>query len=148
MNVVMDWETAYQRWDQLCGGRERGRLHAYLAGVRAGLRGNDRSGWDWLAAAIADEERKWFVGAVFSRCSLPRRLLPAMIRAAVYEQDASKNRLFVEPCVATYGKERVKSLLRGYIESGTEQEKRGAERALYWVGVGSQSRGFLPQRRT
>ena len=144
----MDWEATYRQWAQLWREHKRERAHALLADARAGLRENERADWEWLNAALADEGRKWFVAALFGRLPLPRRLLAAMIRAAVHEPDASHNRRFVEPCVATYGKERVRLLLSEYVESGTEQEKRGAEKALYWLGVKVPGRGFLPQRRT
>jgi hypothetical protein len=58
-----------------------------------------------------------------------------MIRAAVYERDPSKNRVFVEPCVATFGLRRVNETLLGRFENGSDQEKAGAVQAMYHVGL-------------
>ena len=87
--------------------------------------------WTWLAGALTDPERKWFVAALFALQPVPKRLFSAFIRA-VHEQDASLDRLFVQPCVRSYGVERVATAVRRYLEHGTAEERRGAMKALYW----------------
>jgi len=58
-----------------------------------------------------------------------------MMRAAVYERDPSKNRAFVQPCVATFGLRRVNETLLQWFENGSDLEKAGAVQALYHVGL-------------
>src|SRR5260370_38353646 len=58
-----------------------------------------------------------------------------MIRGAVYERDPSKNRAFVEPCVATFGLRRVSETLFERFENGSDQEKAGVVQAMYHAGL-------------
>jgi hypothetical protein len=67
-----------------------------------------------------------------------------MLRAGVYERNPSFNRLFIEPCVRSYGTRWVKEQLLRYLESGTDIEKAGAASALYWSG--DDSDGELRER--
>jgi hypothetical protein len=92
--------------------------------------------WSKLENALADNDVKWFVAAVFSKSPLPKRLLKAMLRAAVYEVNPSFNRNFVEPRIASFGHRIVNEALLDYVENGTDFEKAGAVNALYWAAVG------------
>ena len=58
--------------------------------------------WSWLVEALNDERRS-FVAAFFKSYPVPRRMLRDMVRAGVLEKDPSDNRLFIEPCVASFG---------------------------------------------
>jgi len=95
---------------------------------------NTPDDWRWLADALADPERRWFVAGVFKAQSVPRRLFGPMLRAGVLERDPSLNRRFVEPCVRSFGGGRVLAELLRYLEAGTDAEKAGAASALYWAG--------------
>lgn len=91
--------------------------------------------FDWLSGALEHEERKWFVVFVIEEIlgSVPKKLFSPMIRAAVCEKDPSFNRNFVEPCVKTFGRRKVNEALLEFLEKGTNREKAGAARALYWA---------------
>jgi hypothetical protein len=95
---------------------------------------NTPDDWQWLADALADAERKWFVAAVFESHGVPGRLLGPMLRAGVLERNPSANRVFIQPCVQSLGARRVLEELLRYLESGTDAEKAGAASALYWAG--------------
>jgi len=86
----------------------------------------------WVATALREPRKKWFVAQVF-RGNVPRRFFAAMIRAAVYESNPSANRYFVEPCVHSFGPRPVYDALLRYLREGADTEKSGANNALYWV---------------
>jgi hypothetical protein len=91
--------------------------------------------WERLSEALADDKQKWFVAAIFSEYPVPKRLVKAMIRAAIYEVNPSLNRAFISPCIASYGHRTVNEGLLEVVENGTDFEKAGAVNALYWGGM-------------
>lgn len=104
----------------------------------------------WLGAALQDERKKWFVARLMRLTeSVPQELLEPLLLAAISEQDASRNRHFVEAAVRGAGVEPVHERLLGYMRQGTEAEKAGAMRALYWCpppdadAVKERARGLL-----
>jgi hypothetical protein len=102
---------------------------------------NDTDDWQWLTASLEDPDRKWFVAAVFEKQPVPKRLLSAFLRAAVYEENPSFNRQFIEPCVRSYGSTRVATTLLRYLENGTNHERAGAASAFFWCLGLNGSRG-------
>jgi hypothetical protein len=105
-----------------------------IQAARRTLAENTVEDWKWLERALEDPERKWFVADVFSEAPIPKRLLHAFVRAAVYEPDASRNQYFVKPCLRAYGGNRILNAVLRYLEHGTKQEKVGAAKAIYWCG--------------
>ncbi len=90
----------------------------------------------WFRNALEHEQRKFFAAFVFQKSrGVPEVLYETMIRAAVYERDPSKNRAFVEPCVATFGLRRVSETLFERFENGSDQEKTGVVQAMYHAGL-------------
>ena len=90
----------------------------------------------WFRNALEHEQRKFFVAFVLKEPhKVPETLYESMMRAGVYERDPSKNRAFVEPCVATFGLRRVSETLLEWFENGSDQEKAGAVQAMYHVGL-------------
>jgi hypothetical protein len=89
----------------------------------------------WLQTALYDEKKKLFVLHIFYDLSfpLPKKLYKAMIQAAVYEINPSKNQYFVYPCVKAYGCYVVRQSLLEYVKNGDNFEKAGAVNALYWA---------------
>ncbi len=84
-------------------------------------------------------------------------LLEPLICAAIYEQDTSRNRHFVEAAVRGVRAWRtVHERLLWYMRQGVDAEKAGAMRALYWCpppdadSVKETARGLLDafQRET
>ncbi len=111
----------------------------------------------WLSRALYDERKKWFVARLVRLTeSLPPELLEPLICAAIYEQDPSRNRHFVDAAVRAVGLAPVHERLLHYMRQGVESEKTGAMRALYWCpppdadSVKEMARGMLDafQRET
>jgi hypothetical protein len=95
---------------------------------------------EWLIQALNDERRKWFVVFVLNTAgNTPKSLFAPMIRAAIYELNPSANRAFIEPCLHTFGHRKVYEALLDYLKSGSNFEKAGAARAVYWAGGGLKS---------
>jgi hypothetical protein len=87
----------------------------------------------WLSNALFDERKKWFVVRLIRMTeSLPPALLEPLVCAAINEQDASRNRHFVEAAVHGVGLATVHERLLWYMRQGVDAEKAGAMRALYW----------------
>ncbi|MDY7226694.1 hypothetical protein [Hyalangium rubrum] len=87
----------------------------------------------WLGTALYDERKKWFVVRLVRMTeSLPQALLEPLVCAAIYEQDPSRNRHFVEAAVHGVGQSAVHERLLWYMRQGVDAEKSGAMRALYW----------------
>ena len=90
----------------------------------------------WFRNALEDEKRKFFAAFVLQEPrKVPEVLFEPMMRAAVYERDPSKNRAFIEPCVATFGLRRVSETLLQWFENGSDLEKAGTVQAMYHVGL-------------
>lgn len=126
------WDDLYRLW---AAARETSRdaEDGRTAAARRRVGRNTQDDWRWLAEALADPERKWFVARMFAQAPVPRRLLGPMLRAGVLERNPSANRRFIEPCVASLGGRRVLEGLLRYLESGNDAEKAGAVSALYWA---------------
>lgn len=88
----------------------------------------------WFETALKDESKKWFVLDVFKKTQkLPESLLVPLVHAAMNEKDVSLHGYFIEPCVRTFGQDRVANILRGYVAGGNDVEKNAAKNVLYWV---------------
>lgn len=64
---------------------------------------------------------------------LPEAFFALLMRIGVYEADPSFNRSYIEPCLRAFGYRKVLEALLNYLEHGTNREKAGAARALYWA---------------
>ncbi|HEU4410046.1 MAG TPA: hypothetical protein VFS43_32630 [Polyangiaceae bacterium] len=94
-------------------------------------------------AALADRRAKLDVaGALDALDAMPPALFWPMLKAAVDEPNPSAGRLFVEPCVWSFGRRRVVEALLTIVEEGDNRDKAGALRALAWAwGVDGRPRG-------
>jgi len=89
---------------------------------------------EWFEIALRDDSKKWFVLEVFkSYQNLPKSLLVPLVKAAMDEKNVSLHGYFIEPCIRTFGEDRVSSIIKGYIAEGNEDEKMAAKDVLYWV---------------
>ena len=68
---------------------------------------------------------------LLEHASLPEELFGPLMAAAVYDPDPSFCRWFVEPAVYAFGRRRVLKALLDYLQTGTDAEQAGAERAWY-----------------
>src|SRR5215469_12297255 len=90
----------------------------------------------WFLNALDDDRRKYFVAFVLREPrKVPEVLYEPMMRAAVRERDPSNDRVFVEPCMSTFGPRRVNETLLAWFESMSDREKAGAVQAMYWAGL-------------
>ncbi len=89
---------------------------------------------EWLIVGLRDRRKKWFVQLICARCeTLPDDFFMPLVRAAVYEDDPSYNREFINPCIRIFGRRRASEALLDFVSSGTNYEKAGAVNALYWA---------------
>jgi hypothetical protein len=129
-------EGCFMDWDRYCEAYlERKReVGDVIEDLSAELRVESAQDIDWIQSALEDEEKKWFVASVFRRATnIPEPLFAPLLRAAVYERDASFNRFFVDPCIDHFGPLRVNQVLLDYLTQGTNFEKAGAANALYFA---------------
>ena len=131
----------YQTFLDAVASRDNSARWDALVAARQYLKHFDDDDWEWIESSLEDSDRKWFVAAIFDRESLPRRLLPAMVRAAVLERNVSNNRAFIDPCLRTYGLARVKPLVDEYLDSDVPGAPSGAERLQYWLREPREKRG-------
>jgi len=137
----MSMADHYQTFLDAVAARDNSARWDALVVARHYLKHCDNDDWTWLETSLDDDDRKWFVAAIFSRESLPKRLLPAMVRAAVYERNVSNNRAFIDPCLATYGLDRIRPLVDEYVNSIVPGESSGAQNLLYCCREPRESRG-------
>lgn len=101
----------------------------------------------WLEAALLDPERREYASlAVRQSWRVPGALFGAVLRAAVQSRRAAASRALIEPLVSTFGHRTVNEALVEAFTTGTDVEKLGAIRALYWaqppLETDDRSRGF------
>jgi len=141
----MTWDELYARW--AAAWKER-RHHDFQLVVRESQkRAAEPSpqGLEWLAEALTDPDRRWFVAMVYCHRSVPRQLFLPMVRAGATDCDASACRRFVEPCVETFGSEAVLAELVRYAAEGGERAALGYRKCHYWVRPSSSfRRGMRP----
>jgi hypothetical protein len=88
----------------------------------------------WLEHALLDPERRAFAAmAVRQAWRVPEALFVPVVRAAVQAADVSQSRALIEPVVATFGHRSVNEALLAVFATGSDKEKLGAIRALYWA---------------
>jgi len=143
-----DWSALLEQSEGLRGSHDEPQDRRLRAAIKEGLdRPLSETDVQWLTAALADQDRKYFVAFALRQgpntAAVP--LLEPLLRAAVYETNPSNNRVFVEPCVRGVGWQKTTQDLLGFLASGTDFEKAGAVNALYWsVGYSSpRARGYL-----
>jgi hypothetical protein len=129
----MSWEELFGAYASARRGDKHASSEQVVKEAHRMLSSATPDDWETLKQALKDGKRKWLVAAVFSRSPVPKRLLAAMIHAAIYEVNPSLNRYFVEPCLASYGHRVVNEALLEYVEDGSNFEKAGAVNALYWA---------------
>lgn len=86
----------------------------------------------YLADCLHDKKRALLVGRLLADKAIPESLFEPLILAAIYETDLNNVRVFIEPCGLTFGYRIVCEWLMAFVESGSDYEKAGAVRALYW----------------
>ncbi|NHZ37688.1 hypothetical protein [Massilia rubra] len=130
--MSMRWDDHFLAWERVY--RDPGpACFNGLQAARKRVATNTREDWMWLADALGDVRRKFFVAMVFRLQSVPRRLLAALICAGVSELNPSTNQYYIRPCVRTFGTKEVVTRLLRIVEVGSNEEQCGAVSALYWA---------------
>ena len=128
----MGWDERFRDW--IVANQKPGPdAHKQLEAARKSVRLNGANDWQWLIEALGDAKRKVFVALVFKYQPVPKRLLCAFLHAAVLESNPSLNRIFVEPCVRSWGGAEVNRRLLRFLQEGTNLERAGAASAFYWA---------------
>jgi hypothetical protein len=104
------WPALLEQYERLRESQDKLQSQKLRAAIKEELRRPlSTSDVLWFAAALADEDRKYF-GTHFVTFALKQGpntaavpLLDPLLRAAVYETNPSYNRWFVEPCVRCVG---------------------------------------------
>ena len=138
----MNWDSHYTEWQAARAGRHNAEAHRIIEAARKRISEDRVHGWTWCREALRDRERKWFVAALFKYQPVPRRLFQPMLDAAVVDVDASSNRLFIEPCVETFGNVAVVGALTAMKASGRVSEQQ-IKMALYWAGPAGRMRAII-----
>jgi hypothetical protein len=133
--------TTSERWEELSARYARADSQRRREEIAAEMRllfdhvGEHPEHTEWLADALTDPNRRWFVFAALRQApqQVVAPLFDRLIRAAVYETNPSYNRWFVEPCVHGVGGEKTIEALLRYFREGSDFEKAGAVNALYWA---------------
>jgi hypothetical protein len=128
----MGWTERLEQWAAACR-RPGPEAHLLLEAARHSVKRNSTDDWHWLYQALGDPKRKGFVALVFKYQPVPKRLLAAFLYAAVLESNPSRNRMFIEPCIRSWGGLEVNRRLLRYLREGTNEEKAGAASAFYWA---------------
>ncbi|WP_396617479.1 hypothetical protein ACHZ97_09455 [Lysobacter soli] len=133
-----DWDVLATRYERLieASPRNQEELDALddLLGRAASSFPKDRAAAvAWFVSALRDTPKKWFVARILARVSpVPRALLDPLLEAALREPNPSANRLFIDPCVRTFGRNAVGERLTA-LAGMDDFANVGLEHALYWV---------------
>lgn len=87
----------------------------------------------WHAGALQCDAKKWFVAWIYASKPVPKKLMRAFVRSALETPDASRNRVFIEPVLQTYGTEKTKELVSEVSESNDNLPADAKEKAMYWA---------------
>lgn len=137
MNV--DWDELASRYTQLANAEHA--THANLAAIK-GILGRASSALPrdtavalaWFEGALTDAPKKWFVAKVMENTNpVPRSLLDPLLKAALKEPNLSANRLFIEPCIRTFGAQTVRARICELASDPKVNYGEGLANAMYWV---------------
>lgn len=108
----MDWPTRYADWKSALESGDRSKAHEILQDARRSIpKTKDLSRWDWFISALHESESAGFVMAVFSDHPIPGAMKDAVMSAGIQHGNASTIKMFVVPCIETFGLDAVKDWL-------------------------------------
>jgi hypothetical protein len=106
----------------------------FLGRVASALPKDSPAALSWFTAALQRDPQRWFVARVMSVAApVPRTMLDPLLLAALLEPNPSANRVFVEPCVRTFGASEVASRIAALAGYPGVAEHGGVDKAMYWV---------------
>ncbi|MEW8035808.1 MAG: hypothetical protein AB2588_06945 [Candidatus Thiodiazotropha sp.] len=88
----------------------------------------------WFKNALKHKSKKWFVAKVLARVNpMPKALFDDLVLSALLERNPSSNRYLIEPCVKTFGVEKVLLKTQEYSSVQEVIDNNGYEKVKYWV---------------
>jgi hypothetical protein len=134
----MNWQEEANRYALLIAGPQTQFTHnevrSLVGHAASSLPGDNQVALQWFIHALQSPSHKWFVAKVMALASpVPRALLDAMLLSGLLEPNPSSNKLFIEPCVKTFGASAVRERLKALASTPGVPENHGLEKALYWV---------------
>jgi hypothetical protein len=118
------------------------KVRALIGRAASNLPRDNSAALVWFISALQRAPEKWFVAKVMSVVTpVPSSLLEPMLLAALLEPDASACRVFVEPCLRTFGREAVVSRIESLAAYSGVAENDGVEKVGYWCGLTLRSSG-------
>ncbi|MBE1162988.1 hypothetical protein [Dyella acidiphila] len=137
--MAIDWDRLADRYAQLiqAGPRSQPELSAIddlLGEAASGFPKNRVPDLAWFVAALNEPRKKWFVAKTLERVNpVPSILLDPLLAAALEESNPSANRVFIAPCVRTFGKEAVKVRLNELAAQSERYADESLAQAMYWA---------------
>lgn len=134
---MIDWEKLYQDWLLCCKNHNQRCKVERRAGTL--LENRKLKDISWLLKVLGEKtaessrKRLFIMNSLRQNNQIPEILFLPLIYTSVYERNPSLNRYFIEPCIRCYGSYRVNyELINRYMLNGTNEEKAGLARILYW----------------
>ena len=143
--MSINWDQLAKQYMELIGSAETLQygtdLHARNTAVQdllgraaSTLPKDSPSALSWFTSALQRDPDKWFVARLMSVATpVPRTLLDPLLVAALLESDPSANRVFVEPCIRTFGSSEVTSHIAALADYPGVAEHGGVDKVMYWV---------------
>ena len=143
--MSINWDQLAKQYLELTGPAETlqygPELHArnmavqdLLGQAASSLPKDSASVMSWFASALQRDPDKWFVARLMSVATpVPRTLLDPLLVAALLESNPSANRVFVEPCIRTFGSSQVASHIAALADHPGVAEHGGVDKVMYWV---------------
>lgn len=135
----IDWDSLAGQFEQLMSaGPKRPEDLAAISevlGLAASVFPKDSPGkLAWLTAALSETPKKWFVAKVLERVNpVPRALFDPLLTAALTEPNPSASRLFIDPCIRTFGQPAVRERIRELAVNPGMNQGEGLASAMYWI---------------
>jgi hypothetical protein len=88
----------------------------------------------WFTSALQCSPQKWFVAKVMALITpLPHAMFDPLLLAALLEPNPSATRVFVEPCVRSFGAAQVETRVAQLSGTPGVAENDGVQKVMYWV---------------
>lgn len=135
----IDWDDLADRYVQLIEAGPRSQLGRsaiddLLGKAASTFPKNKLSDLGWFVAALNEAPKKWFVAKLLERVNpVPSILFDPLLTAALEELNPSANRVFITPCVRTFGQQAVKARLNELVTQSERHSADSITRAMYWV---------------
>lgn len=90
----------------------------------------------WFSQALKNKDKKWFAAKVLSKVHpVPKSLFEDLVMAALVEPNPSSNKLLIQPCIKTFGKEQVNKVIFKFSQLPEVVSNNGVKKVTYWLGT-------------